>query len=127
MLKSNEDQVGSHAVHTFWYVQVLGIFHAQVQLLTAGQLSPPSCMEFLWVRWLGLEPGYHSGWGAKRLDCVGYVPHNDPEAFGFLDPACVLQGCHLIPAFDEGRTTDLCPPSVACDDNGDWSGYYVNR
>jgi hypothetical protein len=127
MLESNEDTSEASLSHPFWYAQVLGIFHAQVQLLTAGQLSPPKRMDFLWVRWLGLDPGYRSGWRAKRLDRVGFVPHNDPEAFGFLDPDCVLRACHLIPAFVQGHTTELCPPSVARDDDGDWTRFYVNR
>jgi hypothetical protein len=43
-------------------------------------------MDFLWVRWLGVEPGYRAGIKKARLPKVGFVPEPDPYAFGFLDP-----------------------------------------
>ena len=127
MVHSNEDPISNQVRHPFWYAQVLGIFHTQVQINENGCLSAPIRMEFLWVRWLGLEPGYNHASPRKWLDRVGFVPHDDADAFGFLDPSCVLRGCHLIPAFNQGRTTELCPPLIARDDEGDWDCFYVNR
>jgi hypothetical protein len=49
-------------------------------------------MEFLWVGWFGRDPGWCSGWKARRLDSVGFIPEEDPDAFGFLDPG---QCCRL--------------------------------
>jgi hypothetical protein len=86
-------------------------------------------MEFLFVRWFGLDADWNAGPSHLRLDRVGYVQEDDAEAFGFLDPAHVLRACHLIPAFSVGRTAELLGPSFARDDNrhGDWENYYVNR
>ncbi|KAJ7619922.1 hypothetical protein DFH06DRAFT_1341756 [Mycena polygramma] len=53
------------------------------------------------------------------------------SAFGFIDPAHVLRGAHLIPAFHYGRTSEFLGPSVAChfdaDDHQDYRYYYVNH
>jgi hypothetical protein len=86
-------------------------------------------MEFLWVRWFGLDTEWDSGPSRLRLDRIGYVPDDDPDAFGFLDPDHVLRACHLIPSFAVGRTALLLAPSMARDDSraGDWTNYYVNR
>jgi len=80
------------------------------------------------VRWFGEEPGWLGGARHLRLDKVGYISEEDPEAFGFLDPSEVLRACHLIPAFVEGKTTSLLGPSIARDGkDGDWANYYVMR
>ncbi|KAJ7481273.1 hypothetical protein B0H11DRAFT_2419303 [Mycena galericulata] len=88
-------------------------------------------MEFLWVRWLGIEPGHHAGFRRARLPKFGYVPESDPYAFGFLDPALVIRGAHLIPHFAGGRTNELLgtmDPTAAraAGDTEDWANYYVN-
>ncbi|KAH7917017.1 hypothetical protein BV22DRAFT_1027096, partial [Leucogyrophana mollusca] len=109
----------------YWYARVLGIFHARV--LYAGKVQP---MEFLWVRWYGTVPGYRSGSKSARLPKVGFVPESDPSAFGFLDPSLVIRGCHLIPAFADGRTCDLLRggPSAGrkLGEEDDWAAFYVN-
>ena len=122
----------SSGAHRFWYARVLGIFHADVL-----DLSPQSCdrswqrIEVLWVRWMGLEPGYQFGRNVARLPRIGFVPASDPYAFGFLDPDVVLRGCHLIPAFHHGRTRDLLDTEQATAARplgvtDDWANYYVN-
>lgn len=130
MVYSNEDRGDSSAPkHPFWYAEILGIFHVNICLDTLNGFTPYKPMDFLWVRWLGLDPnqGGRSKDIAGELDWVGYVPSDDPEAFGFLDPDCVVRAAHLIPAFKNGRTINLCPPSVARDPEGDWEYFYVNR
>ncbi|KAJ7032929.1 hypothetical protein C8F04DRAFT_1221791 [Mycena alexandri] len=87
-------------------------------------------MEFLWVRWFGIEPDYRFGFKAARLPKVGFVPEDDLSAFGFLDPALVLRGCHLIPAFAAGRTNELLKtvsPTTArpLGETDDWVNFYV--
>lgn len=49
------------------------------------------------------------------------------EAFGFVDPAHIIRGCHLIPAFSHGRTDEYLPPSIVRDPEGDWRVFYANR
>ncbi|KAF9783667.1 hypothetical protein BJ322DRAFT_1109524 [Thelephora terrestris] len=118
--------------HPYWYAQVLGIYHtiASTSHPAAPKQSAQS-VQFLWVRWLGIEPGYHSGSRVARLPKVGFVEATDDDAFGFLDPDLVIRGSHLIPAFYSGRTCNLMPyngPTVArpIDEKEDWVNFYVN-
>jgi hypothetical protein len=90
-------------------------------------------MDFLWVRWFGMEPGrYHHGFHYARLPKVGFVESTDPYAFTFLDPAQVIRGAHVIPAFSEGHTQDLLPATTSVarvlnsTDEDDWVNFYVN-
>ena len=123
MVLSHEDpEVDSHP---YWYARVLQIFHADVRL--RGQV--PRRMEFLWVRWYSRDTQYHSGWDARRLHRLEFLPHTNPDAFGFLDPNDVIRGAHLIPGFHYGRTKELLPRSIArrpAEQDEDWVYYYIN-
>lgn len=126
-------QEKEHGAHPFWYAQVLGVFHADV-LHVGPNTSNRSIqhMEFLWVRWFGVEPDYRSGSQVARLPKIGFVPDTDDSAFGFLDPSLVLRGCHLVPAFAAGRTSDLLQTASLTaarlpDETDDWANYYVIR
>src|SRR5712664_2724448 len=117
--------------HPYWYAHVLGVFHARV--LHTGPLATNRSiqhMEFLWVRWFGVDPGHRYGHKVARLPKIGFVPESDPLAFGFLDPSLVLRGCHLIPAFNDGRTSDLLTAALTAarppDEFEDWVAFYVN-
>lgn len=122
-------EADEHA-HAYWYARVLGVFH--VSVLHTGPLATNRSvqkMEFLWVRWFGMVPGHKSGFKAARLPKVGFIPDTDEFAFGFLDPSLVLRGCHLIPAYVDGRTSHLLtvqnsagrPPGEI----DDWESFYV--
>ena len=118
--------------HPYRYAQVLGIYHTLVSTThPAASKHSAQPMQFLWVRWLGAEPGYHSGSQVARLPKVGFVEITNEDVFGFLDPDLVIRGSHLIPALHCGRTADLMPydgPTVAClaDEKDDWVNFYVN-
>lgn len=118
--------------HPFWYAAVIGVFHAHVQHVGPGaQDLGWRVMDFLWVRWLGTEPDYASGRCEAKLPKFGFVPDGDDFAFSFLDPACVIRGCHLIPAFVAGRTSELLGHSGPTEarqggEADDWTNYYVN-
>ena len=118
--------------HPYWYAQVLGIYHTNVATThPAASKHSAQPMQFLWVRWLGAEPGYRSGSRVARLPKVGFVEVTDEDAFGFLDPDLVIRGSHLIPAFHSGRTRNLMPfdgPTVAhaAVEKDDWVNFYVN-
>ncbi|KAI0362804.1 hypothetical protein OH77DRAFT_89642 [Trametes cingulata] len=143
MVHSNEDPAeslvndsGVHHEHevadpTFWYARVLGIYHVNVLDYRSNTTPRPLRMEFLHVRWFGRDPDWRSGWTAKRLDRVGFVPESDDGAFDFLDPDDVIRGCHLIPAFAEGHTAALLRPSSLSrpesESDQDWERFYVNR
>src|SRR5262245_22695215 len=80
------------------------------------------------VRWFSIVPGYRYGPKIARLPKVGFMHSTDDSAFGFLDPSLVIRGCHLIPAFADGRTSELLPsPSIALPigETDDWKAFYV--
>ena len=99
----------------YWYARVIGIYHAKVwaenPAIPGGKVARH--MNFLWVRWFGEEPGYCSGFCRARLPKIGFVESTDDFSFSFVDPANVVRGCHLIPAFNAGRSTTLLSPSPA--------------
>ena len=119
----------------YWYARVIAVYHANVW--TTNPLIEDrglvKRMDFLFVRWFGEEPGYRHGFHEARLPKVGFVESSDDYAFGFLDPSHVVRGCHLLPAFHNGRTSQLLPTehsdarilegATAVDD---WANYYVN-
>jgi hypothetical protein len=116
--------------HPFWYARVLGVFHAQVYHIgPSAKNRSIQRLEFLWVRWFGMVPGCRYGPSIARLPKVGFMHSADESAFGFLDPSLVIRGCHLIPAFVDGRTSELLssPTSIArpIGETDDWAAFYV--
>jgi hypothetical protein len=73
---------------------------------------------------------HRSGFKVGRLPRIGFVPDSDDQAFGFLDPSLVIRGCHLIPAFVQGKTTELLKANVTAarpvGEIDDWTAFYVN-
>jgi len=131
MLRSPATEEGAEP---YWYARVLGVYHANVWVensaIRGGRNVRP--MDFLWVRWFGEEPGYRSGFCQAHLPKIGFVESTDDFAFSFVDPANVVRGCHLIPTFSAGRSTDLLPhhhSAARCahpEDVDDWLNFYVN-
>ena len=126
MVVSPEKEDGAHP---FWYAHVLGVFHTDVlHVGPASRNRSVQRMEFLWVRWFGVEQDYRSGCHVARLPKIGFVP--DDSAFGFLDPSLVLRGCHLVPAYANGRTSTLLRTVSTTaarlpGETDDWTNYYV--
>ncbi len=120
--------------HPFWYARVVKIFHVFVHhrgsdSSTENICTEPRRMDVLWVRWFSLDTDAQGGWLKKRLHGVLFIPWDETGAFGFLDPALVIQGVHLIFIFPRGRIKLRLPPSIACpadDHDEDWDGFYVN-
>ena len=128
MMLSHEDQDDTEP-HPYWYARVIGIFHTDVRYVGENSKSnDPQHIDFLWVRWFGRDLSYSAGWTARRLYRIGFV--SGDGAFGFVDPADVICGVHLIPAFAHGATNELLGPSIArhsaSDSDEDWRYYYVN-
>jgi hypothetical protein len=118
--------------HPYWYARILGIYHANVRYIGSNHTvsREPQRMEFLFVRWFGRDPTPRSGWKAKRLIRLGFVPGNDETAFGFIDPAQVIRSVHLIPVFAWGHTTKYIPQKSVIargtkEPDNDWQLYYV--
>ena len=117
--------------HPYWYARVLGVFHAKV-MHSGSRARNRSIqhMEFLWVRWFSTEPNYRWGFKSARLPKIGFVPETDDAAFGFLDPSLIIKGCHLVPCFADGCTSQLLqsPAPTAArppDEVDDWASYYA--
>ncbi len=106
MVKSPE--TGPHA-QPYWYVRVIGIFHTVMSSSHPGvKKKSRGHMEFLWVRWFGVEPGhYRHGFHLARLPKIGFVESLDEYAFTFLDPGQVIRGTLITPVFSEGCTSTL--------------------
>jgi hypothetical protein len=119
--------------HPYWYARIIGVFHA---IVSHCELSEPTHMDFVWVRWYGLDPDrrYKFGWKARRLPRIGFVEDTDDmnvsSAFGFIDPTNIIRGVHLIPAFKDGRTSDLLDTSPLArlpqEGDYDWNFFHVN-
>lgn len=129
VLANDEDNT-----HPYWYARVLGVFHAYAQYndLESDDIVPePFRIDFLWVRWYGLDSERKSagGFKTKRPYCIGFIDGKDPDAFGFLDPDDVIRAVHLKPIFARGRTSDFLPSSIARrpdEFDKDWERFYVN-
>jgi hypothetical protein len=129
MVLSHEEDTADP--HPYWYARVIGIFHVFVQTRdpTTRRFSDPRRFDVLHVRWFGRNLSIPAGWKAKRLFRIGFLPADNPDAFGFLDPAQVIRGIHIIPRFAGGRTSALLGPSIIrnpSEGDEDWVNYYIN-
>jgi hypothetical protein len=115
--------------HPFMYARVLGIFHANVVWASPVTVDyRPQRVEFLWVRWYESLSDSPAGWATCTLDQVHFPSMADEQSFGFLDPADVMRGCHIIPRFVKGkRHADGKGLSKCARDFQDWHRYMVNR
>ncbi|KAK7468244.1 hypothetical protein VKT23_002753 [Stygiomarasmius scandens] len=110
MLKGSWDPSAGDS-HPYLYARVVGVFHTQYRYAGSGASSREVHeIPFLWVRWYEFDSKYDWGWDAKRPPRLYFVDSKDPFAFDFIDPATVLRGIHLLPAFAKGTTQDLLPP-----------------
>jgi hypothetical protein len=119
----------SPSEHPFGYARVLGIYHANVVYIGRDDVIDyqPRRLEFLWVRWYQVH-GPLGGWATGLLDRVHFPPMSHEESFSFLDPADVLRGCHIVPAFSQGKVhADGMGMSHLAMDSKDWKSYYVLR
>lgn len=117
--------------HPFWYCRIIKIFSLNVRYVpsAAHTYSKMHHMHVLWIRWFGRDLSIPAGIRKRHLHTVGFVPAGDEAAFGFLDPAHILRGIHLIPAFSQGKTNELLGPSSIrrpLDEGTDWQLYYIN-
>ena len=131
----NEDE--DEHPHPYWYARVIRVFHVNVYRTGAGPHTSER-KDVLWVRWFGIAPSSTPyGFESKRLPRVGFIPFDaDGDAFGFLDPAVVIRGAHIMPLFRKGWTAELLPRSIAREGqntrerpehhNEDYEAYNVN-
>ncbi|KAI6112660.1 hypothetical protein F5141DRAFT_1003094, partial [Pisolithus sp. B1] len=131
MVLAHEDE----QTHPYWYARVVRIFHVDVEYrdpITHVCMSPTR-MNFLFVRWFQRDNS-PAGWAAKRLQRLEFFDQDNlTDAFGFLDPDCVIRCAHLIPAFAYSTTDEFLGTSFVRewdkdtkDTDHDWRYYYVN-
>ncbi|KAH9903187.1 hypothetical protein C8Q73DRAFT_742354 [Cubamyces lactineus] len=122
--------------HPYWYARIIKIFHVNVRMLGAFD-EEPKRIDVLWARWFRYDQSALSGFGAKRLPRVTFIPPQcNADQFAFLDPADVVRGAHIIPAFAHGRTSCFLGPSSVRNNGSnlgkdinmdtDFKYYYVN-
>jgi hypothetical protein len=127
MVLANTDD-GS--LHPFIYARILGIYHVNIVYTGPGMVDyRPERYDFLWVRWFGPDADAPAGnWSHFTLDRISFPPMANEDAFGFIDPADVVRGCHIIPAFAKKKHyVDEQGLSRCAMDSGDWRSYHVNR
>ncbi|ETW86490.1 hypothetical protein HETIRDRAFT_166004 [Heterobasidion irregulare TC 32-1] len=67
MILSHDSDAGPNThFYPYWYARVLGIFHVMARYIgLKSQSSEMQHVDFLWVRWYGLDPDMHTGWHAS--------------------------------------------------------------
>jgi len=108
------------------YANILAVYH--VTVCTASHPEPQT-LTVLWVRWMQRSTTGLTGPNSRNYTRVSFVPWTGTlgSTFDFVDPSHIIRACHLIPAFNLGRTHDLLDPSLVRDQKGDWCAYYANR
>lgn len=112
----------STTAHPWLYAVVLGVFHAHVLF---GESE--ARIDFIWVRWLDRDWSWTAGPTTRKLERLTLAPLGEHDGTDFIDPATIIRGCHLIPAFHHGLSPAAGPSSVADDASGNWRYYYVGR
>ncbi|KAF8888955.1 hypothetical protein CPB84DRAFT_1620607, partial [Gymnopilus junonius] len=116
--------------HPYLYGRIIAIYHVEV---THALLSPHvQRIDFVHVRFFKLDQGFTGGFATRRFHRLTFVNSSEADAFGFVDPAQVIRGVHIIPAFAYPTTDELLGQSIVrryvdaeCSDT-DWEYYYVN-
>ena len=116
--------------HPYWYARVVKIFHVYIRYYGRDSQSHDlKRIDILFVHWFGQDKAHRSSFSARRLPRIGFIPEEDLDSFGFLDPNIIIRGVHLILAFSIGQTEELLGPLFAQpekDGNEDWQAFYVN-
>lgn len=107
------------------YGRVVGIHHVNVVYTGTGMIDyQPRRLEFLQVRWF--QHTDDAGWESQRLDSLEFLPVEEQDAFGFLDPAAIVRSAHIIPKFSQGSAPHSETP-LPSNTKIEWQSYYVNR
>jgi hypothetical protein len=135
MLLSAQQNEADPEHHNFIYAHVLGIYHANIIYVGTGMVDyNPRRLDFLWVRWYQQVPfdSLPDVTRGKKASCqlkqLCFPPMATEDALGFVDPADIVRGCHIIPRFSQGRRhADGIGISRCVQDNDDWNSYYIGQ
>ncbi|KAJ3529705.1 hypothetical protein NMY22_g8891 [Coprinellus aureogranulatus] len=115
--------------HPYLYGKCLGVYHANVSFvgfLPDGTRSyAERRIDFVWVHWYKHIPATTE----FSLERLSLLPLDDPTALGFIHPADILRGVHVIPRFSLGKRVShqesrWVGVKVQTDT---WKEYYINR
>lgn len=124
MLLADED-----AAYPFWFARIQSIFHVDCVLYPrkgdAATMPTNHRVNVLWARFFELKSDLRP-W---RLPQVVFIERNEnnviaPE-MGFVDPAMVIRGAHLVPAFAHGQRGPAFK-SLVEPEKATWNSYYFN-
>ena len=130
MLAPAAPQSQSNTSHPYLYGRVIGIYH--VDVVHADTAPDSQRIEFLHVRFFQLDDKHEGGFNSRRFYRVNFLEADDPDAFGLVDPARVIRGTHIIPAFAHSTTDRSITDSIsrvytdAYAHDKDWRYYYIN-
>jgi len=117
----------------YWFGRVISIFSVKASTShqkAISQRGNSAVVDVLFIRWFGhdsaqVDWGLHCG----RMPKVGFLPAENPGAFGFVNPDDILRRTHIIPDFASGRTQEIMGPSIAridSENDSDYNFYYVS-
>jgi hypothetical protein len=96
--------------HPYWYGRVVSIFHINIRYVgSRSRDTSQHRLDILWVRWYQLDASYPSGWQAKQLHGLHFIPSSSPDAFSFINPVTIIRAVHILPAFHYGTTEKYLP------------------
>jgi len=133
MVLSGSDSDDDRNRNPYWFGRVISIFTVKASSSHSKAINlrgNATTCDVLFIRWFGQDPeqpewGLHCG----RMPRVGFLPADDPGAFGFVNPEDILRRAHIEPCHAGGRTQEIMGPSIArCDGekDSDYNFYYVN-
>jgi hypothetical protein len=129
LLADRADGSNISELHHFLYARILGAYHANVIYTGPGMRDYEARrFDFLWVRWYEVINPASSGWSNSTFDAVCFPPMHEDTSFGFVDPNDVLRGCHILPAFANGKRNETGIDISRCaKDSKDYKMYYIGR
>ncbi|TFK16790.1 hypothetical protein FA15DRAFT_547396, partial [Coprinopsis marcescibilis] len=117
--------------HPYCYRRILGIFHANFDLIPLlGYPLPISAngdslreltVEFLWVRWYK----FHPATTPYELDTTSFLPISSNDSLGFICLINIIRACHLIPRFTLAQSGN--GTASLANDKCEWNAYFVNK
>ncbi|KAI0700509.1 hypothetical protein C8T65DRAFT_551386, partial [Cerioporus squamosus] len=116
------DDSNEPGAHPYVYARIIRIFHVNVRL-DDSPMQDFERFDVLFVRWFRLDHSAPGGFEKKRLHRLEFVPADGEQpAFGFVNPADVVRGTHIVPAYAFHPTSILLGPSMARDVAGKLEG-----
>lgn len=118
--------------HPYLYGRLIGVYHANVSFVgvlpdgTRLRAEEFLRLDFGWIHWY--QPELAPTKEEFELDCVSLMSLNHASALGFVDPADILRGVHLVPRFACGKwNQSAISKSRMVGYQVPWKSHYVNR